>query len=330
METLTRTPKAQVWQFATGFANTQVTYTLVKSGIIEQLRDEEKSLEQLVSVGPFNKDVLYRVLRFSSAIGLVTCTDGSYSLTETGRLLLKGVPGSMYGGILLIGTEPWQRSWNNLLHSLNTGEPSFDSTMGAPLFDYLNNHPEYDSPYNDWMTSSTLMSARAIAEAYDFSLYHTLCDIGGGQGVLLKEIMTAYPHLDGILYDQESVVATHVLDEMSGRVEIHSGDFLKQVPAADVLMMKSVLHDWDDAKSLQILAACKQVMTPGTKLLILDMVVADESDHIGLFFDLHMQVLLNSRERTEAEFYTLIEKAGLKIDQIIATRSPLKIIEVSC
>jgi len=111
--------------------------------------------------------------------------------------LLKDVPGSLYMGLPLIGSEPWKRGWQNLEHSLVTGEVAFDQVMGDPFFDYLDKHPEYGTPYHQWMTVLTMMAARAITESYDFAPVNSVCDVGGGQGILLKSILTANPHLRG-------------------------------------------------------------------------------------------------------------------------------------
>ena len=73
------------------------------------------------------------------------------------------------------------------------------------------------------------MAARAIAEAYNFSSFNTVCDIGGGQGILLKSILFANPHLKGVLYDQESVVKDHVLADMSEQAEVPDGNFFEGV-----------------------------------------------------------------------------------------------------
>ena len=94
-------------------------------------------------------------------------------------------------------------------------------------------------------------------------------------------------------------------------------------------MMKSVLHDWDDKKSLRILNACKKVMTQNTKLLIIEMVIGSHSDLSGFFYDLHMQTMLAGKERTEDEFRILLQKAGLKFNRLIPTKSPMKIIEAA-
>ena len=322
-------PQLRIWQLGLGFANTAVLHALVKTGVIEQMRQGPQSLSGLAQSCHLNPDMLYRALRFATVIGVVEQNDSQYSLTETGKFLLKDVPGSIYMGILLIGSEPWQRGWENFAHSLTTGDAAFDQAMGDPFFEYLDKHPEYGVPFNQWQTILTAMAARAITEVYDFTAFGTICDVGGGQGVLLKSILSANPRLRGILYDQESVIKDHVLADLSQRVEIQSGNFFERVPTADILLMKNVMHDWNDEKCQIILSRCRQAMQPSSRLLIVEMVIDSPADLMGVFYDMHMQVILGGKERTESEFSALLEKAGIKLNRIIPTKSPVKIIEAS-
>ncbi len=322
-------PQARIWQFSLGFANTAVLHVLVKSGVIEHMRQQPRTLDELAGSCGLNSDVLFRILRFAAALGVVRYNEGQYSLTQTGTLLLKDVPGSLSVGILLFGSEPWQRSWQRLSYSLTTGNNAFEQAMGDGFFTYLEKHPEYGTPFHQWMTISTTMVALAVAEAYDFAPFKSACDIGGGQGILLRSILAANPHLRGVLYDQENVVKDHVLADFAGRVEIQTGNFFERVPAADVLMLKSVLHDWSDEKCQVILSHCRQTMQPSSRLLIIERVIESQSDLIGAFFDLHMQVISGGRERTENEFRVLLHKAGMKLSRIVPTSSPMKILEAS-
>lgn len=319
----------RVWQLGLGFANTAVLYALVKSGVVEQLREQPKNLPELVQICGLNADVLFRTLRFATVIEVVTLDGEQYSLTDVGRLLLKDVPGSLYVFLLLIGSEPWQNAWSNFSHTLATGDNAFEPMMGAGFFEYLDQHPEYGAPFNQWMTIRTTMAARAIANAYDFTPFGTICDIGGGQGILLNSILIANPHLHGILYDQENVVKSHVLADIAGRVEIQPGNFFERVPGSDVLLLKNVLHDWSDEKCQVILSHCREAMQLSSRLLIVEMVIPSPTDLMGAFYDLHMQVLMDGRERTENEFSLLLQKEGLKLNWIISTKSSMKIIEAS-
>ncbi len=322
-------PNFRARQLTAGFANSNVLYALTQTGVIEELRDEAKSLEQLAGNCSLEADVLFRILRYAAGLGIISLEAGQYSLTETGRFLLKDAPGSVYGGLMLSSMESERMSWRNLIHSLKTGESAFTHTMGSPFFDYIETHTDHAALFNEWMTTNSMLEAQGIPPAYDFSPYETVTDIAGGQGLLLKSILLANPHLHGILYDLNSVVQGHVLNGLSERITVKSGNFFKSVPKADVLLMKHIIHDWNNEKALQILQTCRKVMDADTRLLIIERVLDDEADMGSLFLDLHMQVMVGGKERSAEEFEALLQKAGVKLNRIIPTHSPVKIIEAS-
>ncbi len=328
MEQLNNSPQEKLWKLAMGFANTAILHALVKSEVIEELRFDSKTLDELVYACGLNADVLFRTLRFAEVIEVIKLESGKYALTSMGKLLLKDVPGNLYYDFLLAGSEPWQRAWQNLTYSLTIGENAFEAAMGTTFYDYLNRYQQYGNLYNQCMSISTKMSSKAIVEAYNFDSFNTVCDIGGGQGVLLQTIMEENPDLLGILFDQHSVIETHVLSDLSDRVSIKAGNFFEKVPSADLLILKSVLHNWDDEKALMILNNCREAMSSSSRLLVIEMLIESPTDLIGAFYDLNMQVLLNGKERTQEEFEVLLNKANLKIKQVIPTKSLVKILEV--
>jgi len=328
MEQSNFSPQEKLWKLALGFANTAILYGLVKSGVVEELRFDSKTLDELVYACGLNADVLFRTLRFAEVIEVIKMEDNKYGLSDMGKLLLKDVPGSLYYGLLLAGSDPWQQAWHNITYSLTIGENAFEAAMGIPFYDYMNRFRQYGDHYNQWMTISTKMSSKAIVEAYDFESFRSVCDIGGGQGILLQTLLEEYPHLQGILFDQESVIETHVLSDLSDRVKVKAGNFFEKVPSADLMILKSVLHNWDDEKALMILNNCRDVMSLSSRLLIIEMLIDSPTDLIGAYYDLDMQVLFNGKERTEEEFDTLLNKANLRINRIIPTKSLTKIIEV--
>ena len=329
MEPSQLSPQARLWQLGLGFANTSVLHALVKSGVIERLRAGPSGVPELAQAAGLDAGMLSRTLRFAAALGVVAQDGEQYRLTDVGRLLLEGEPGSMYQGLMLIGAEPWRNAWGNFMHSLTTGESAFEPVMGANFFDYLGRHPEYGVPFDRWQTTLTTAAARAVSDAYDFTPFASICDVGGGQGILLKSILAANPHLHGILYDQESVTKDHLLVDLAGRVDVRCGDFFERVPGADALLMKNVLHDWSDEKCDVILRRCREAMRPQARLLVVEMVIATPADLMGAFYDLHMQVMLGGKERTEEEFRALLGNAGFTLQRVIATASPLKILEAT-
>ena len=177
------------------------------------------------------------------------------------------------------------------------------------------------------------MTDPALAPAYDFSPFRTVCDVGGGTGSFLKRILEANPHLRGTLYDMPSVVENQVLGSLDGRVEVVAGSFFERVPSADLLILKAILHDWSDEKCAVILARCREAMPPAGRMLIIDRLLQEPLDVTSLFYDLHMLVQIGGRERTASEFSALLENAGLHLQRIITPTesplSPLRLIEAS-
>jgi hypothetical protein len=152
--------------------------------------------------------------------------------------------------------------------------------------------------------------------------------VGGGQGTLLKAVLETAPKAKGILFDMESAVTGNVLGETASRTQIIPGSFFDDIPAADCLMLKSIIHDWDDENALKILMNCRKALKKDGRILLIEQVVEKPYNARELFYDLHMQVMLGGAERTEKEFGTLFESAGLELNLIIPTKSQAKIIEI--
>ena len=318
-----------IFDMLTGFAYTNVLHSLVSTGIIDKIDKDPKSLHQIAQDCDLNEDVLYRLLRFAIAMGVINLNGDNYNLTESGSLLSKDHPRSMSTAVRLVCSEPWQKSWANVSKSVATGVPAFDETFGDNFFSYLDKHPQYGIPYNKWMTANSASIAPLIVNSYNFSNASTVCDIAGGQGYLLSAILGANPDLKGILFDQDNTISNHFIHEFDNRVTAIAGNFFEKVPSSDIMIMKNIIHDWNDRDALKILDSCKRAMLPDSKLLIIDMIIGEEADVTGYFYDLHMQVLLGGKERTKVEFEDLIKTAGLKMVNIIKTGSPMYIIEVT-
>jgi hypothetical protein len=312
-----------------GMMNSQVVAALINTNIIESLSSGPQSTDELAGICHVNQNVLSRTLRYAAFIDLVNLTEGKYSLTEVGRCFLKNVPGSLYGSASFISAPPWRDSWNNFTHCLVTGLPAFDHVMGMPLFEFLDTNEEYGKPFNNYQTMLTTMVAPIVPESYDFSVFKTICDVGGGQGILLKSVLKSAPLAQGILFDMESAMKQHVLADITERVKLVPGSFFDTIPSADCFILKTVIHDWNDENSQRILTNCRKALNPGGKIILVEQVVEEPYTLSSLFYDLHMQVMMGGSERTEEEFRVLFLSAGLKLNFIISTRSPMKIIECS-
>ena len=165
----------------------------------------------------------------------------------------------------------------------------------------------------------------AIADAYDFSKFERLVDVGGGHGALLIAILTRHPTLRGVLHDLPAVVesAPRAQASVADRLEIAAGDFFESVPpGADAYLLSGVIHDWNDDAALRILKNCRRAMRPDSRLLILEQLMTSSSDPARAMMDVLMIVLTGGRERSEADFRSLLGAAGLSLTTVTPTMGP--------
>ena len=150
---------------------------------------------------------------------------------------------------------------------------------------------------------------------------------------MVLSILQRNPHVRGLVYDlpymekpaNEGIRAAGAAD----RVRFQPGSFFESIPSgADVHLMKFILHDWDDAESVQILKHSRDAIAPGGRLVVIEQVVpADLSPHMVHLMDLNMLVMTGGLERTEREYAELFERAGYQLTRAVPTASPFHVIE---
>jgi orsellinic acid C2-O-methyltransferase len=299
-----------------GFFPAQVVQTLARLGVPDALGDGALDLDALTTRTGTQPEALARLLRAAVGLDLVTRTaEGTYALTPGGQLLRTGVPGSI-GNLaqLFCGDATW-RAWGELEWSVRTGEVAFEKVTGRSAFEHIAADPTLNAVFTEAMAEGTRMAAPGIVAACDVTGVTTLADIGGGNGTLLAAFLDAHPHLQGILFDSPSGVGEPVVTQ---RCTVVTGDFFTAVPAADAHVLKSVIHDWDDERSITILSRIREVMPPHGVLFLVEPVLVDDAAALAaqrmmLMSDLNMLVCTGGRERTEAEFGALLAAAGLRL-----------------
>ncbi|MEO6655313.1 MAG: methyltransferase, partial [Pyrinomonadaceae bacterium] len=276
---------------------------------------------------------LYRILRTLASLGIFTeTTTRTFANTALSSVLRSDIPGSMRDSMIFMA-EPWHYNvWGNMLHSAQTGGTAWEATYGEEVFDWFAKNPEASEIFNGCMSELSAGAAPAVVAAYDFSGIDTIADIAGGHGFLLSQILRANSNMKGILFDMDHVIAG--ADEMlraegvADRVEKVTGDFFKEVPAADAYILKHIIHDWDDERSIKIMQSIHRAMIGDGKLLLAEMVIPEGNDpHPGKMLDLEMLTSPGGLERTAEEYARLFERAGFKLNRIVPTLSPFSVIE---
>jgi hypothetical protein len=256
-----------------------------------------------------------------------------FRLTELGDGLRTDAPGSVAGWAVFIGRRPNWMSWLRLTDSVRTGETGFDLEYGTDVWTFRATDPEETAVFNRAMNSMSDAVADAVVATYDFNQFSRIVDVGGGGGLLLTRILAANPRLEGVLFDQPQVVddaAAFVQGSgVADRCRLLGGSFFDPIPvAADAYLLKSILHDWNDEDAIRILAGCRRVMPAGSRVLVIERVIGEPNvDPEAKFGDLNMMTAVGGRERTEAEWKTVFEAAGVRLSRILETGRPLKIIE---
>jgi hypothetical protein len=323
----------QMRQLLTGSWAAQCVYVVAKLELADRVADGPKTAAELAAATGMNADALYRVLRALASIRIFLEDDrGRFGLTPLAQLLRKDLPGSQWAAAVMMGEEHF-RVWSELLHSVRTGKPAFDHVYGQPIFDYLAGHPDAARTFDAAMTSVHGAETEPMLDAYDFTGIGTLVDVGGGNGSLLAATLLQYPALQGVLYDRPDVVerAAPMLRAagLERRCRTVGGDFFRSVPdGGDAYLLRHIVHDWDDERSLLILRNCRQATPPGGKVLIVESIVpAGNGPSFAKWLDVNMLVVPGGRERTEAQYRDLLREAGFRLARVVPTGMEVSVIE---
>jgi len=327
-------PSMAMLQIIIGFWMSRAVSVIAKLGIPDLLKDGAKTADEIAATTNMNAPSLYRILRALVSVGVLRREDGGrFGLTPLSETLVTGAPGSLRWFVVSeLGQEHYP-AWGNLMHSVKTGEIAFDSLYGMNIWQYFEKNPADAAVFNDSMSGTSAAVNEAITSLYDFSNFKTLVDVGGGHGGLITGILKKHPQLKGILFDAPEVIegARGKIDAagIGDRCETVRGNFFESVPpGGDAYIMKWIIHDWDDDRSIQILKNCREHMSADSKLILVDCVVPEnDAPDFSKFFDLNMLVMTGGKERTESEFRDLLQAAGFRLLRVIPTDLPPSIIE---
>ncbi len=266
-------------------------------------------------------DATARLMHALAILGLLEPADGAFALTETGRCLASDATSSRRAWSRLMGgADVWQ-SWGRLVDCIRTGRKAYGD--GLDTFDSLAGDPGGASIFHEAMVEMTRGVAPGIVGSLDLHGVRTVVDVGGGHGALLCAVLEAHPQIEGAVFDLEparrGAEALFGQRSVDTRARFVAGSFFETAPpAADALLLKSVIHDWDDAASLRILERCREAMSATSRLFVVEPPAGGSGgdpvrDWFVAFSDLNMLVNTGGRERTEAEYCALLEAAWLKV-----------------
>jgi O-methyltransferase domain/Dimerisation domain len=332
--TVEKPASAQLMEMIFGFALSRSIAIAAQFGVADLLKDGPKSAGELAERIGTHPRSLYRLLRALSGAGIFAEeTDGRFSPTPLSELLRSDAPESLRGFAAMMADKVNFETWAELPYSIETGKPAFPHKFNMPWFAWLEQNPVDGKAFHDAMTSLSAGAVAAVVNVYDFSGITKLVDVGGGHGLLLASVLSKYPNMKGVLYDDPKVIAGAerllAAQGVADRCEITGGDFFRSVPAdGDAYILKHIIHDWSDEECLTILRHCHDGVTANGKVLIVEMVIPEPNvPGISKLLDLEMLLFLTGRERTGAEYKELLDRAGFELTGIVQTASPYSVIE---
>ena len=275
-----------------------------------------RGVEELAAATATHEAALSRLMRALVTIGVYSQdADGRYANTALGEAL----SGSGFvDWVRMIGRPFYWNAWAGLEGSIRTGDNAFSSMNGMSVWQWRALHPDDQAAFDAAMTGVTGPVVEAVAQAYDFGRHATVVDVGGGHGALLTAILRRHPSVHGVLFDQPQVVEAAAVP---AECERYAGDFFESVPGnADAYLLKSVIHDWDDDKSVMILRSCRRAAGASTVLLLVEQLLDAAPDPARTAFsDLNMLVMPGGRERTTDEYAALLTRGGWSLERVINT-----------
>ncbi|TLX88805.1 MAG: hydroxyneurosporene methyltransferase [Thaumarchaeota archaeon] len=261
----------------------QILYAGVKLGIFDNFTSDLKNTTDVARELDLDPALTYRLLRALGSMGfLKEDHNHRFSITLRGELLRKDHRQTLRGITLLEEGPEHYAIWKHLPEMIRDGQ----------------------------------QNAFVREDTYDFSKILHLCDIGGGQGHLLCNLLVKYPHIEGTVLELESVTKDKELLlasklGVSDRCSYIEGDMFSEVPSADAYIMKMILHDWNDDECIKILSNIHRSSLQNGKVFIAEHLVPDpQTPHFSKLFDIHMMCVASGRERTIEEYSTLLKRSG--------------------
>ena len=300
-----RRTEGDLWQLFWGALVTRLLAIAADLGVADALADGPRPVDELAREVGADPDALHRILRALASDGVFAEeAPGVYRNTEASEGLRRGTRwhdfAHLFGGV-----------WHRVLGGLTAaGEPTFERIHGTDFWSWLGERPDERGAFDRAMSGSWQWKVDRVASA-EWRGDELVVDVGGGNGALLIELLRRRPGLRGILFDLPET--TRDEPALGDRIEFVAGSFFERVPAGDVYVLSTILHDWDDGRAGQILRTIRAAAPDDGRLLVLDAVVPTGNEpHGAKLLDLLMLALFGARERDEAQWRTLLEENGFE------------------
>jgi hypothetical protein len=300
----TPSPEEQVWNLLRGAMCTRALAVVTDFGVADALGERARPVDEVAEEVGADADTLHRLLRALASDGVFAEEDPGVFRNTPASELLRGGGWSdfahLFGGV-------WYRSVEGLDA---TGKPAFPDMFRTDFWSWLADHPAERAAFDRAMEQGKERRIERLA-ALDWRGDETVVDVGGGNGSLLLGLLSRQPGLRGIVFDLPETVRDE--EALGERCTFVAGSFFESVPAGDVYVLSTILHDWDDEHAAKILRTIRAAALPGSRLIVIDSVLTPGNEpHGSKWLDLLMLVLFAGRERDEGQWRALLAAGGFE------------------
>jgi len=316
----------------TGFWMSQLVRSAAAFSLAPRLVDGGKTSDALAQEIGLDPSATFRFLRACSSLGLTEYRGDRFFSTPLLKLLDPDAPNSVWGLAMALNMPAHWLCWGELPEAIRHGRSRSEAVLGGDIWSYYKKNPDESAAFIHGLTHFEASIGEEILPLLDVGQASLVVDLGGSGGAVLAGLLRKHPALSGIVFDLPAVVtetAPRWPSDLAGRCTFVGGDFFETVPAADLYVLRLILHDWNDEECIAILRNCRSAITRSGRLFIIEQVLDDAATSgFAAFMDMNMLAVANGRERSGAEYGRLLKSAGFKINRIIPTKTPVSIIEV--
>ncbi len=317
-------PDVVLFERTVGMVFTQALGAAARYRIADHLEEGPVDTADLAARLGTDPEATHRLMRGLAAAGFfVMRADGRCENNRLSRALRSNRLSATRDFSEYFASKSNADAWTDFDRCLRTNKNAFVRTHGMSVWEWFEAHPGERETFARAMMGLTVADAPVVARLYPWKEVKRVCDVGGGRGTLLSELLVRHEHLQGVLYDGTGVIASarQLLARrgVERRVEVVAGSFFERVPAgADAYVLKNVLHDWDDERCRKILALCRAAMAPGGKTVVVEQLTGrNQTDSFGALGDLQMMVVCDDgRERSREDFRALFEATGFTLGRV--------------
>ncbi len=328
-------PPFRLIQIGSAFWQSRALHAAAELDIATHLGDATLSAAELASRCASHPDATYRLLRMLAANGVFTeSAPQQFRNNPLSDRLRRDHPECVRAMILMHNSGTMSRPWyEQMVPDLRTGQTPFESVHGTPLYQYMEQHPEFDALFAQAMASVDALTGDYFAQDFDWGQFHRVFDIGGSRGDKSIALLRHHPHLTAVVVDRPGVIAeaeAHWRQRQQAallpRVQFQAQDLLVAIPPArdekDIYLLSAVFHGLGEEEAVQVLRNLRQAAgTTGARVALMELMLPEcGADPMAAAFDMQMWINTRGRERTDSEWQQLCAQGAWQLEEVVTWR----------